>query len=172
MMLFMLWETNSGSTGGKMSHFPLVSLKIKMLKAKGMEKEEGHSLPTHRLGYGLGKVCFTPGKSHVSLASLSYRGEEMCTVYLKAKMSTPCLTWNGTCIISGTTLTCDISKGKVGGHRPWEHQVGKEALAPLGVETWSHSDLGGMQWHFCTNKYWLLICVAHVAPVDLSGNVF
>lgn len=59
----------------------------------------------------------------------------MCTAYFKAKMSTPCLTQNGTCIISGTNLTCDISKGKVGGRLPWARQVGKEALAPLGVET-------------------------------------
>lgn len=68
----------------------------------------------------------------------------MCTAFFKAKMSTPCLTQNGTCIISGTNPTCDISRGKVGGCPPWERQVGKEALAPR-VWKRSHSDLGGVQ---------------------------
>lgn len=145
MMLSMLSETSSGSTVGKMSHFPLVSLKIKMLKPKRMEKQEGRLLSSPQAWVWTWKGLFHTWKEPRFSASSSYRGEEMCTVYFKAKISTPCLTWNGTCIISRTNLTCDISKAKVGGRPPWEHQAGKEALAPLGVEAGSHSDLGGVQ---------------------------
>lgn len=90
MMLFMLSETSSGSTVGKMSHFPLVSLKIKMLKARGMEKEEGQLLSSPQAWVWTWKGLFHTWKEPCFSGFIKLQGRG--NVYFKAKMSTPCLT--------------------------------------------------------------------------------
>ena len=74
-----------------MSHFPLVSLKIKMLKAKGMEKEEGHSFPIHRLGYGLGKGLFHTWKEPCFSGFIKLQGRGNVYSVLKSEDVYPLL---------------------------------------------------------------------------------
>lgn len=89
-----------------MLHFPLVSLKIKMLKIKGIEKQKSCYFSVHRLGYGFRSVLFKAGKIHVSLASSSYSRKKAGCVLLKLRSFTYCLTKkNGIFAISGGNLT-------------------------------------------------------------------
>lgn len=148
-----------------MLHLPLVSLKTQALEAKGCKNRKASYFPIHRLGYGFRRVCFIPARIHVSLASSSYRGEEMWVVYFKIKTSTYCLTRPGTWVMPGANLTHDgacVHRKRGGGTRGSTRLERKHLfLARCGCRI-----------IFILKNTGCHVCVAHPAPIDLPGSLF
>lgn len=96
----------------------------------------------------------------------------MWIVYFKTKLSTYCVTRVGVCVISGAHLTNSVSKGNVGGRHCGSARLERKHLSPLRCGL-GHTLISGVCSDiFIPRNTGCCVCVAHLAPVDPSGNLF